>query len=92
MENTTASSSTTSTVPTASYTTSVISPLTATTTSATAAVTKNRPRVNLQKAAEYSAQVQGKYKHAFIIFLLQFFTFAQDFDLTFNKVVKRWPH
>ncbi|CAO1414025.1 unnamed protein product, partial [Diamesa tonsa] len=63
LENTTASASTTSTVPTASYTTSVISPSTATTSSASsssaAAVTKNRPRVNLQKAAEYSAQVQG---------------------------------
>lgn len=73
LENTTASASTTSTVPTASYTTSVISPSTATTSSASsssaAAVTKNRPRVNLQKAAEYSAQVQGKLTNMYLIFI-----------------------
>lgn len=57
LENSTASSSSSSTVNTASYT----SPASSATTSS-AAASKNlqsRPRVNLQKAAEF-AQVQGK--------------------------------
>lgn len=59
LENSTASSSSSSTVNTASYTSPASS---ATTSSAAAAASKNlqsRPRVNLQKAAEF-AQVQGK--------------------------------
>lgn len=49
----------TSTVPTnTSYSSSVMTPTPS--SSVVAAASKNRPRVNLQKAAEYSCQVQGK--------------------------------
>lgn len=55
LENSTASSSSSSTVNTASYS----SPASTTTPSSSSKNLQSRPRVNLQKAAEF-AQVQGK--------------------------------
>ena len=64
LENSTASSSSSSTVNTASYTSPASS---ATTSSAIASKNlQSRPRVNLQKAAEF-AQVQGKHQIGWIL-------------------------
>jgi GTP cyclohydrolase FolE2 len=56
LENSTASTSSSSTVNTVSYSTP---PATSATTPSTSKNSQSRPRVNLQKASEYS-QVQGK--------------------------------